>query len=288
MDSLDPREHAVRPDLADARFEGRVAAARFVEGRPAVVRRGVADLKRAPSHDAPLDSQLLFGEAVQCFDVAEGWAWVQSDVDGYVGYLRDDALRTAAGETPDHRVVVLATHLYPEPDLKAPALDIVTFGAHARVTGQQGAFSQVASGQAGDGWLVTSHLRPLDDLAPDHVETALAFRGLPYLWGGRSALGLDCSALVQLALDRAGIHCRRDSDQQAASVGEAVPRGDLRRGDLVYMPGHVVIALDATDVVNANAHHMMVSVEPLADVLGRVAEETGRSPEDCVTAVRRP
>lgn len=283
MDALDPREHAFRRDLADAALEGRVEAARFVEGRPAAVRRGLADLKRAPRDDAPLDSQLLFGERLRCFEKAAGWAWVQAEGDGYVGYVRSEALGPAPAEPPSHRVGVPATHLYPEPDLKAPALDVATMGARARVVGTRGAFSETA-----EGWLVSGHLRPLDDVAPDHVETALGFRGLPYLWGGRSAFGLDCSALVQLALDQAGLACKRDSDQQAESLGTRVDDGETpRHGDLIYMPGHVVIALDETLVVNANAHHMLVSVEPLADVLERVAAECGRPPAESVDAVRR-
>ena len=282
MATLDSRAHAYRKDLADQALQGQVEAARFVEGRPAVLRRGVADLRRKPSETAGLDSQLLFGEALRCFEERDGWAWVQSATDGYVGYVRADDLAFGAQETASHRVAVLATHLYPEPDLKAPALDGLTLGARVAVRAERNGFSEVAGG-----WAVSRHLWPLERREPDYVQTALAFLGLPYLWGGRSSFGLDCSALVQLALDQAGIPCMRDSDQQAASIGAAVAEGAPRRGDLIYMPGHVVIALDETQVVNANAHHMMVSVEPLADVVGRVAEESGRPPEQAIDVIRR-
>ena len=282
MGQLDPRLNAFRSDLAAASLEGQVQASRFVEGRPGIVRRGVADLCREPREGARLDSQLLFGEAIRSFEERDGWAWVQSESDGYVGYIRADALALGAQETASHRVAVLATHLYPEPDLKAPALDGLTLGARIAVQAERKGFSEVAGG-----WAVSRHLWPMERHEPDYVQSALAFLGLPYLWGGRSSFGLDCSALVQLALDQAGIPCRRDSDQQAASIGTAVSDAALRRGDLIYMPGHVVIALDETQVVNANAHHMMVSVEPLADVVGRVAEESGRAPEQAIDVIRR-
>ena len=286
MSTLDRRLHAFRPDLADVALDGRVEAARFVAPSPAVVTRGVADLRRAPASDAPLDSQLLFGEAVACFEQADGWAWVQSRVDGYVGYVELAALSSDLFE-PDHRVAVLASHLYPKPDLKVPPRDRLSFGARLRVLGERNGFVEVAGG----GWVYARHLTPLDRHEPDYVATALRFLGLPYLWGGRSSLGLDCSALVQLALDHAGLPCPRDSDQQAAAVGSVVERDGglpaLERGDLAYMPGHVVIGLGGGQVVNANAHAMLVSVEPLAEVCARVAEESGRALEDSIDAVRR-
>lgn len=287
MTALDPRLHAFRPDLADAGLDGRVEAASFVESRPAVVARGVADLRRAPRDDAPLDSQLLYGEPLACFERHAGWAWVQSGTDGYVGYVKADAL-AAPGEAADHRLDELLSYRYPEPDLKAPPLDRLTIGATARVTGRRGAFAELAGG----GWVVARHLVPLDQREPDIVASALRFLGLPYLWGGRSSLGLDCSALVQLALALAGRACRRDSDQQAATLGEPVRRGGfppaLERGDLAFMPGHVVIALGDGQVLNANAHHMLVSVEPLEAVRGRVAEESGRPLDETIDVVRRP
>ncbi|MFB3079527.1 MAG: C40 family peptidase [Lysobacterales bacterium] len=158
-----------------------------------------------------------------------------------------------------------------------------------RVTavGVDGAYSEVRIGTQG-GWVYTRHLAPDGEVAPDYVETALRFLGVPYLWGGKDSQGLDCSGLIQVALARAGIPCPRDTGMQAASLAEAVPwvpgQTTLVRGDLIYFPGHAAIALDGAQVVNANAHAMMVSVEPLAEHEERVKAESGGTG---VTAVRR-
>ncbi len=286
MPDLDPRLNAYRPDLADAALEGRVEAARFVTGRPGQVRCGVAALRRRPEPDAPQDTQLLSGEAVTVFDEAGGWAWVQNRTDGYVGYVESAALGAESG-APTHSVKVPRSFLFPGPDLKLPPRDALTMTGRVAVTDTDGAYSQVAFGGQ-QGWVYSRHLAPLGDVEPDFVATALQFLGVPYLWGGKESGGLDCSGLVQVALARAGIPCPRDSGMQAESLGAAVdwkPGGTgLQRGDLISFPGHCAIALDATDVVNANAHAMMVSIEPLAELVARVEEESGGIG---ITAVRR-
>ena len=289
MPDLDPRLNAIRPDLAAESLRGRVEAERFAAGRAAQVVRGVAALRRRPGTGEPLDSQLLCGEAVTVYDEAGGWSWVQNATDGYVGYVESAALGSEPRETT-HSISVPGTFLYPEPDLKAPPRDRLTMTARVAVVGTAGAFSRVALGTAGgqDRWVYSRHLAPDGEFAPDYVETALAFLGVPYLWGGKDSTGLDCSGLIQVAVARAGIACPRDSGMQAESLGEAVPweprRTKPARGDLIYFPGHSAIALDGEDVVNANAHAMLVSVEPLAGLEARVKAESGGTG---VTAVRR-
>jgi cell wall-associated NlpC family hydrolase len=286
MSELNPRLNAYRPDLADVSLEGRVAADRFTAGRPAQVARGVAALRRAPSADAPQDTQLLSGEEVTVYDQAEGWAWVQNRTDGYVGYVVSAALG-AATVAPTHSVKVPRSFLFPGPDLKLPPRDALTMTGRVAVVGAEGGYSEVAFGGQ-RGWVYSRHLAPEGEVEPDYVATALRFLGVPYLWGGKASDGLDCSGLVQVALARAGRPCPRDSDAQAESLGAELPwqpgRTELRRGDLIYFPGHVAIALDAESVVNANAHAMMVSVEPLAELEARVKQESGGTG---VTAVRR-
>ncbi len=288
MPKLDPRLNAYRPDLAAESLRGRVAAARFVAGRPAQVVRGVAALRRRPGAGQPLDSQLLSGEVVTVYDQADGWSWVQSASDGYVGYV-DSAGLGAEVRATTHSVAVPGSFLYPAPDLKAPPRDRLTMTGRVAVVDERGAFSKVFLGAPWqDGWVYSRHLAPDGEVAPDYVETALRFLGVPYLWGGKASDGLDCSGLIQVALARAGIACPRDAGMQAASLGRAVPwepgRTALERGDLIYFPGHAAIALDAERVVNANAHAMLVSVEPLEDVEARVKAESGGTG---VTAVRR-
>ncbi len=279
MSELDPRLTPARPDLAADYLEGRVEAACFVRGQRHQAVRGLADLRRAPAVDAPLDSQLLHGELVQVYETRDGWAWLQNETDGYVGYARAAALSREIA-APSHVVKVLRSFVYPEPDLMAPPLDCLTMMGAVTVTGERQGFSE----RAGGGWLYGKHLALLAESAEDHVATALEFLGVPYLWGGKSSLGLDCSALVQIALHRAGRPCPRDSAHQEAALGAALPAGTPpERGDLIYFPEHVAIALDDWRVVNANAHDMLVAIEPLPELAARAEALYGHG----ITAVRR-
>jgi cell wall-associated NlpC family hydrolase len=276
--SLDPRLNAFRPDLADSRLEGGVAAERFAEGRLRRVVAPSAALRHAPRSDAALDSELLRGELFRVFDETdEGWAWGQNQTDGYVGYTASDALGPVAPE-PTHRITALRTFVYPAPDTKLPARSALSFGAAVSVAGEtetRGTRYCLLAG--GEGALVAIHAAPIDARPePDYVAVAERFIGTAYLWGGRTSLGLDCSALVQLALMAAGTPAPRDTDMQAASLGRALPGlGDLKRGDLLYWPGHVAIVADATHIVHASGHHMTVVREPLRPALQRIAEKSG-------------
>lgn len=283
MTDLDPRLNAFRDDLADQRLKGRVAAPRYAEGRLAGIVRGVADLRRAPDAGSALDTQLLYGEAVTVFDEAEGWAWVQSRTDGYVGYIPSAALGEA-GPAPTHRLRALRSYLFPAPDLKAPPLDCLSIASPLCVVGSERGYSALAGG----GWLYSKHLQPIEETSPDIAATALEFLGTPYYWGGRSSIGLDCAALVQLCLACAGAAVLRDSYMQAASAGTALDwkpgETALQRGDLLYFPGHVAIVVEGTQVVHANAFSMSVAVEDLATLEARVRAESGGTG---ITGLRR-
>lgn len=271
--TLDPRLHAFRPDLAEARLRGRVEAERFVEGEPAGVALGWADLKRRPEAAAANDSQLLFGERVTVFERREGWAWVRNAADGYVGWIAGAALGPAP-PPPSHRLAALRTPRLPGPDLKLPPLDFLSFGTKVTPGESRGAHVELAGG----GWVFAGHLVEVDRREPDYVATARRFLGTPYLWGGRSSLGLDCSALVQLALDAAGLAIPRDSDQQeGAELGTALPPDSpRRRGDLLFWAGHVALALDAERVVHATGGPMLTVEEPFAAIDGRARTESGK------------
>jgi cell wall-associated NlpC family hydrolase len=280
MRPLDPRLHPYRPDLAAAALEGRVEAGRYVAGTCRQMTRGTSALRRAPDVGAELTSELLSGEVVTVYDEADGWAWVQNQTDGYVGYTPAVALSAEVRQS-SHVVKALRSFVYPEPDLKAPPCDTLGMSGTVAVTGRRAGFCALAGG----GWVYGRHLAPLDQPAPDYVATALEFLGAPYLWGGKTSLGLDCSALVQVALNRAGLPCPRDSDMQAERLGERRPaEAPLARGDLVFLTGHVAIALDARNVVHATAHDMLVAIEPLADLVARAERATGRG----ISVVRRP
>ncbi len=273
-DGLDPRRHAVRADLADRALEGKVTAARFADGTPARVIRSSVPLRKTADISSGLETEALFGETATIFETADGWSWVQLVRDGYVGYLPADTLSPQL-VTPTHRVQALGTFLYPRPDIKSPALMHIAMNAPLAVLGSNDTFAELLTG----GYVVSRHLAVLDKRAFDFVEVAERFIGTPYLWGGRTRIGIDCSGLVQTALQAAGIPCLRDSDMQLAELGETVlvPESleGLRRGDLVFWRGHVGIMADGVMLVHANAHHMAVAVEPLDVARSRISKSGG-------------
>jgi len=291
-EAFDPRLTPARPDLAAAHLRGRIAAPRFVEGVLMRVVSTHAPLRREPRADASLDTQLLCGEAFILYDRDEnGYGWGQSVGDGYVGYVPLDALDDAAPE-PNRRVSALRTPVYPGPSLKLPTEHFLSLGAGVHVVGEENGYARISFGNHGTGYVHTRHLAPRAALEPDHVAVAERFMHAPYLWGGRTSLGLDCSGLVQLALAAAGIPAPRDTDMQEARLGEALTPASSRdallaqpqRGDLVFWKGHVGIIADDAMLIHANGHHMAVAREPLAEAVARIAKNSYGP----VTAIRRP
>jgi len=266
MVALDPRTHPFRPEIAAKHLEGQVEAARFVEGMRYQVVEPMAPLRRTPSHEARLDTQALLGEAVTVYETTDsGWAWGQLETDGYVGWLPANAL-DIAGAAPTHKVAVPRTLAFPGPDIKLTPLTGLPMGALLTVVSQDERFAVTSMG-----WHVPiAHIAPLKARAPDFVAVAEQFLHTPYLWGGKSALGLDCSGLVQVALQAAGIPCPRDSDMQELALGKLSTLGELSRGDLVFWKGHVAIARDADTLLHANAYHMLVAIEPAVDAVARI------------------
>ena len=282
MTALDRRLNAFRPDLADERLRGRVEARRFAAGRPAVVAVPVADMKSAPAPEAGLDSQLLRGDAVAVFDEKDGWAWVQSARDAYVGYVRDDAL-AAPLAAPTHVVAVPRSFVYARDDLKSPRLEALSMGSGVAVSGDVENRGTRYALLAGGGAMIAAHLRPAGRHADDYVAVAETLERTPYLWGGASGFGLDCSGLVQLAMRMAGRAAPRDTDMQERAFAPVDPAAGLRRGDLVFWKGHVAVMLDGDTVIHANGHTMLVSRETLAGAVGRIERLYGRP-----TGFRRP
>ncbi|HUZ34310.1 MAG TPA: NlpC/P60 family protein [Xanthobacteraceae bacterium] len=266
MAAFDPRLTPARADLAAKTLEGKVSAARYVDGHAREVIEPQAPLRLEPSPEAPLATEALKGERVTIYETNdEGWAWGQLAADGYVGWLPANAL-TAPGATPTHKVVSLRTFVFPAPSIKSPPLEALPFGACLAVTRSEGGFAATASG----GFVPAVHLAPVDAHETDFVAVAERFVGAPYLWGGKTMLGLDCSGLVQVALAACGIACPRDSDMQERALGMAADAGDPRRGDLFFWQGHVGIARDRTSLLHANAFHMAVAIEPIAEAIARI------------------
>lgn len=286
MTAYDKRLHAFRPDLADARLKGQVTADHFVAGTPARIVTPVADMLSEPRPDAGLNTQLLRGDDVTVFEEAEGWAWVQAARDGYVGYVSGGFLGPRTHE-PTHVVSAPRSFLYPGPDLRFPRLGELSLGSSVTVKDfaetRGTRYALLSSGEA----MISGHLRPIGEVSSDYVAVAETLLMTPYLWGGSTAFGIDCSGLVQLAMRMTGRDVLRDSDMQAATLGEPIVSGEgfsgLRRGDLVFWKGHVAIMTDERTMIHANGHTMLVSREGLAEAIDRIGYLYGGP-----TGFRRP
>jgi cell wall-associated NlpC family hydrolase len=282
MSAFDPRLTPARPDLAARHLQGKVQAARFVDGETREVIEALAPLRRLPASDALLHTEALKGERVIVYETTpEGWCWGQLAGDGYVGFLPAQALG-APGPAPTHKVAVPRTLVFPGPSIKLPPVEALALGCRLAIARMQDELAVTASGM----FLPARHLVPVEATEKDFVTVAERFLGVPYLWGGKSSLGLDCSGLVQVALHAAGRPCPRDSDMQENALGRPVaPAADLsnlQRGDLVFWEGHVAILRDPATLLHANAFHMAVAVEPVAAAVRRIA--AAGSP---ITAVKR-
>ena len=280
---LDPRITPARKDIAAKHLAGVVEAQRFVDGKPYEIGAAQAPVRGAPAHDAALMTEALKGERITVYDISEdGWAWGQLAGDNYVGYLPASALR-ASGPSATHKVTALRTFVFPGPSIRLPLAETLSFASRLVIERIDGPFAITASG----GHVPALHVAPMATFETDFVAVAERFLGTPYLWGGKTSIGLDCSGLVQLALAACGIPCPRDTDMQEQALGAplADPRElkQLRRGDLVFWKGHVAIVRDEATVVHANAsRHMAVAFEAVADAIPRIRDIAGE-----ITSVRR-
>ncbi len=267
----DPRLTPARGDLAAKYLEGTIKAARFVTGEEFEVSEAIAPLRNGPSSDAELATQALLGERVTIYDRdSEGYAWGQLNGDGYVGWLPDRALAKPS-TSPTHKVTATRTFAFPGPSIKLSPVDTLVMGTTLTVVREQGAFAVTRQGW----YLPRQHVGTMDAMAEDFVAVAERFLGTPYLWGGKSSLGIDCSGLVQVSLNAAGTGCPRDSDMQRDGIGralDAAESGRLQRGDLIFWSGHVAIARDAETIVHANAHHMATVIENTRDAIARIKD----------------
>jgi cell wall-associated NlpC family hydrolase len=278
--TLDPRLHAFRDDLADERLRGRVEARRFVEGRPARVVAGRAPVKKSPAPDAELLTFYHYGEPLLVFEAAGGGAWCQSFIDDYVGYVAAEQIAIIDSTLePTHFVANLGAYIYRAADLRSSVIDFLP--RHSPViaaeTGLLTRGTEYARLDTG-GFLPLTCLSPEPPGSTDIVAAAAFYLGCPYLWGGKSFLGIDCSGLVQNAFRDLGILVLRDTDMQRDTIGEEVPAGaehDLSRGDLLYMPGHVLIYAGEGAVIHADGASMMVRRDNLVALMRERSLECG-------------
>jgi cell wall-associated NlpC family hydrolase len=270
----DPRTTLATADLADQALEGLVRAKLYREVEPRQCAVAAAAVRGRPDETAEQLDQVVFGEAFDVLDDQGAWAWGRARRDGYVGWVETSAL-AAPVLAPTHRVSAVRTYAYAAPSKTAAAPVLLTLNALVTAEVRKGAFVKVARA----GWIAERHLAPLDDFERDPVAVAERYLGAPYQWGGRESLGLDGSALVQQALYACGRACPRDTEAQARETGAPLEPGEhLRRGDLVFWPGHVALMVDPDRIIHANSHHMAVAVEPLAEAVSRFRDAGSGEP----------
>jgi len=273
----DHRTNAYRPDLADASLRDTIKAEKYLEPILRQCLTGILPMLASPSADAKQTSQVKYGEFLDIFEMRDdGFAWAQNRFDRYVGYV---PLKDPLGESiamMSNRIIALRTFVYPEPDMKKPPMDELTLGSFVSVAGKKGDFLELNDG----GFVFAKHIASTDAArAPDYIFTAGRMLGTPYLWGGRTPKGIDCSGLVQIALEMAGIDVPRDTDQQCDALAKPLASHwrdyAWHRGDVVFFPGHVGIMTGVDHILHASTHSMDVVVEPLAEVVARNKEVTG-------------
>ncbi len=285
---LDKRLFAYRDDIADIRLEKRVLAQQYRKGEVYCVNTSILPMYIAPDTKAMRSNTLLFGSQVRVFDTSASWSWVQSEQDGYVGYVENYYLKKCMHiYCPTHFVSVPFTISYDKPDIKSKALSYYPLLAQFTFTihDNKDDFFILPDG----GYIMKKHLQsiqaplhqlhtdyfneeyryPLLDGITDYMNIARQFIGAPYLWGGNSWTGIDCSGLVALALRAQGHICLRDSYMQQDTIGYAIAASELREGDIVFFDGHVGFMHSKTDILHANMYHMQTTIEPLSDVINR-------------------
>lgn len=271
--TLDPRTNAFRPDLASVSVKPYAIATQYVEPILHQCVRGVLPLYQKPDEHSLLLSEIRFGEFLDVFEVrSDGFAWVQNRSDRFVGYVRIEAALSQEVAALMNRICVPHTFMYSAPDLNAPIIDRLTLGSFVCLDGVAGDFYPLTSG----GFVFKTHVAPSDEVAnADYVFTAGQMLNVPYLVGGRTPLGIDNAGLVQLALDLAGIDAPRAVDQQRELFGLPLPchwRDVVwNRGDIVFFdhPEHVGIMTGRDHIISATPSNMMVTVEPLEQLMSR-------------------
>ncbi len=278
----DPRVTPARGDIAADWLDGFLKADKFVKPKKSVITATAANLYKNPDYRTGIETQLLYGETFDILEEKDDWVWGQSQTDGYVGYIKAENI-SPEKVTPTHQVINIGAWALDEADMKSRPMKQHSFGSLVEVIDYDDKFYLLSDHT----YMFAGHLRALDEPDADPVGHAFRFLGVPYLWGGRSCAGIDCSALIQLCHAQCGISMPRDADMQQKSVGKALGTDfnavSLVPGDLIFWQGHVGMMIDARNMIHANTRAMAVSIDELSEY----AKFKGENERRPITAIKR-
>ena len=266
---MDPRLTPANEIVACSTLKGKIKHANFVEAKNYQVNVPFVDLLGSP--DGKRNRQLIYGSKVKYFSAAKGWAFIQNTYDNYVGYVPESTIASETQKT--HIVTAPLAHVFMEPNIKSKNIEILPLAA--RVSGEM-----IGNGflETELGWISVSQLKRKTELSKDPVEVSKLLQNAPYLWGGNTTLGIDCSGLIQISLLLCGIDCPGDSDQQMNTLGQNIDIGSPRKkGDIIFWKGHVAWALNERQILHANAYHMATVIEEANEAIERIKKQDNNS-----------
>ncbi len=268
---FDKRIIPIRNDVASSEYKGFLTKRKFVKGKTYYVKKNFSNLFSRDKKN--IISQLLYGEAVTVYEVKNGYAWLQSLRDDYVGYTEACNLQTKK-INPTHKIIALCSIIYKTPNIKSIPITELSFNSLVEITGEikNKNFYKIKN----LGWCHQKDLTNLKVENLDRVELAKKFLNTPYLWGGRNSMGIDCSGLIQNIFQINNRYFPRDSDMQEEFITTEIKEKNLKKGDLIFWKGHVAMMIDNRNIIHANAFHMRTEIEPLRTAKARIKKNYGK------------